>query len=37
MKRMGKAVLWFLYWCGIMILAAVVYIALTVFPPRSRF
>jgi hypothetical protein len=32
-----KAALWFLNWCGMMVVAAIVYVALTLFPPENRF
>lgn len=37
MKRVAYAVLSFFCWCGMMIVAAVVYVALTLFPPKSRW
>jgi len=37
MKRALKAVLSFLSLCGMAAVAAIIYVALTFFPPRNRF
>jgi hypothetical protein len=37
MKRIAEAVSGFISGCAICIIAAVVYVALTLFPPKNRF
>lgn len=37
MKRVADVLLSSIGWCGMMVVTAVVYIALTLFPPKSRW
>ena len=37
MKRVADTLLLSICWCGMMVFTAVFYVALTLFPPKSRW